>query len=163
MRRFVPALVALVLACAAPARPEAAGAAAAEVKYPRYASLRAGKVNVRTGPGRRYPIAWVFVRQGLPVQVIGAFEAWRRIRDWEGTEGWVHQSLLSRRASVILLKGPEGLYRRASREAPLVARIERRAIGRPIACEGAWCRVEFAGLRGWIDRASIWGVEETPR
>ena len=36
---------------------------------PRFVSLRANEVNFRTGPGVRYPIEWVFMRAGLPVQV----------------------------------------------------------------------------------------------
>lgn len=132
---------------------------AAEPEYPRFGSLRAGKANVRLGPGRRYPIAWVFVRRGLPVRVIGAFETWRRIRDWQGTEGWIHQSLLSTRRSVIVIEGPKALRRAPSGSSPLVARVERGVIGRPIECKSAWCRVEMQGLRGWIDRRAVWGIE----
>ena len=64
---------------------------------PRFVSLRADEVNMRTGPGVRYPIDWVYARQGLPVQVIGEFEAWRQIRDSEGSTGWVHRTMLSGR------------------------------------------------------------------
>ncbi len=134
-------------------------AAAAEPDYPRFVSLRASKANVRIGPGRRYPIAWVFVRRSLPVQIIGAFETWRRIRDWEGAEGWIHQSLLSGRRSVIVLDGPLALRRAPSGGAPVVARVERGVIGRPIECRPAWCRVELQGRRGWIDRSAVWGIE----
>jgi hypothetical protein len=34
---------------------------------PRFASLRGSQVNVRTGPGVRYPIDWVFQRRSMPV------------------------------------------------------------------------------------------------
>ena len=126
---------------------------------PRFASLRAAKTNMRTGPGRRYPIAWVFVRRGLPVQVVGAFETWRQIRDWEGAEGWIHQSLLSDRPSVIVVGGEAALRREPAETAPTVARVAPRAVGRPIDCAEGWCRVEFGGLRGWIDRRALWGVD----
>ena len=36
---------------------------------PRFASLRASDVNLRTGPGTRYPIDWVFTHQGMPVEI----------------------------------------------------------------------------------------------
>ncbi len=146
--------LALLTAAGAPDR-----AVAVEPDYPRFVSLRAAKANVRIGPGRRYPIAWVFVRRSLPVQIIGAFETWRRIRDWEGTEGWIHQSLLSRRPSIIVIEGPRALRRMPSLAAPLVARVKRGVIGRPIECRPAWCRVEIQGLRGWIDRSAVWGVK----
>ncbi|HKH69397.1 MAG TPA: SH3 domain-containing protein, partial [Reyranella sp.] len=61
---------------------------------PRFASLRSDEVNVRTGPGPRYPIDWVFKRKAMPVEIVAEFENWRKIRDWQGASGWVHQSLL---------------------------------------------------------------------
>ena len=133
-------------------------AVAESAQNTRFVSLRASKANVRFGPGRRYPIAWVFAQRGLPVQIVGRFETWRRIRDWEGSEGWIHQSLLSTRRSVIVLDGPAGLRRKPGAKARLVARVERRAVGRLIGCDGAWCAAEFAGRNGWIRKAAIWGV-----
>ncbi len=62
---------------------------------PRYASLKTDRVNLREGPSKDHRTLWVFQRAGLPVEIIGEFETWRRIRDSEGTEGWVLHSLLS--------------------------------------------------------------------
>src|SRR5688572_19834056 len=61
---------------------------------PRFAVVRSDEVNVRTGPGPRYPIDWVFKRKGMPVEIVGEYENYRKIRDWQGAGGWVHQSLL---------------------------------------------------------------------
>ena len=33
---------------------------------PRFVSLRAGEVNLRTGPGVQYPVDWVYLRKNLP-------------------------------------------------------------------------------------------------
>src|SRR5919204_606278 len=69
---------------------------------PRFASLRSDEVNVRTGPGTRYPVDWVFKRKGMPVEIVAEFENWRKIRDWQGASGWVHQSLLTGKRSFII-------------------------------------------------------------
>ncbi|MDH3739779.1 MAG: hypothetical protein OER92_11340, partial [Alphaproteobacteria bacterium] len=37
---------------------------------PRFVSLRADAVNLRTGPGRRYPIDWVYTRSDLPIKIV---------------------------------------------------------------------------------------------
>ena len=37
---------------------------------PRFVSLRASEVNLRAGPGIRYPIQWVYQRRNMPVEVI---------------------------------------------------------------------------------------------
>jgi SH3-like domain-containing protein len=78
---------------------------------PRFVSLRASEVNLRTGPGIRYPIEWVFKRRDLPVEVVDEFESWRRIRDWEGTLGWVHQSMLRGRRTALVTGEPRVLRR----------------------------------------------------
>src|SRR5262245_5050819 len=62
---------------------------------PRFASLRSDEVNVRSGPGTRYPVEWVFKRKSMPVEIVAEYDIWRKIRDWQGASGWVHQSLLT--------------------------------------------------------------------
>ncbi|GBR06146.1 SH3 domain-containing protein [Acetobacter oeni] len=62
---------------------------------PRFASLRADKVNMRAGPGDRYPIQWVYHRRGLPVQIEREFDVWRLVEDSDGVKGWVHQATLA--------------------------------------------------------------------
>ena len=118
---------------------------------PRFVSLRANEVNFRTGPGVRYPIEWVFMRAGLPVQVIAEFDTWRKIRDPDGTEGWVHQSMLSGRRHVIVVNQVRSLRKAPEPAAPPIARLEPGVILRlkPAARPGArWSR----GRRGWLPR-----------
>ena len=70
---------------------------------PRYVSLRSNSVNLHVGPGKNYPVEWRYVLQNLPVEIIAEFDTWRQIRDWQGTQGWVHKSLLSGRRTVWVL------------------------------------------------------------
>ncbi|QEO16674.1 SH3 domain-containing protein [Acetobacter vaccinii] len=62
---------------------------------PRYAALRSDEVNMRAGPGRRFPILWVYHRQGLPVRIEREFDVWRLVEDQSGQKGWVQQATLS--------------------------------------------------------------------
>ncbi|MBM85471.1 MAG: hypothetical protein CMM47_05565 [Rhodospirillaceae bacterium] len=125
---------------------------------PRYVSLRAEEVNVRTGPGSRYPIAWVFQRRSLPVEVVAEFDTWRKIRDSDGTQGWVHQSMLSGRRTVLVIGDTRTLRLDPNRSAPVVARMEPGVLARLQACSYDWCEVKVSGLTGWVNRAYIWGV-----
>ena len=84
-------------------------------KTPRYVSLGSDRVNVRTGPGVRYPVAWRFVRRGLPVEIIAEYELWRKIRDRDGAEGWVHKSLLSGRRTVVVQGETRTFYKQPGR------------------------------------------------
>ena len=62
---------------------------------PRYAAFRSDLVNVRVGPGMRYPIDWSYHRRGLPVKIEREFDVWRLVEDSDGVKGWVHQAVLS--------------------------------------------------------------------
>lgn len=133
---------------------------------PRFAALRSDEVNMRSGPGTRFPIEWTYQRRELPVEIVREFELWRRIRDPEGTEGWVHQSTLMGRRSFVVRGAPGSevmLRRRAEDQATPVARLRPGVVGRLRACEPAspWCEAQIGDHRGFIKRADIWGVGPT--
>lgn len=126
---------------------------------PRFVSLRKDKVNVRTGPGVRYPVDWVFVYKNMPVEIVAEFKGWRKVRDWKGTTGWVHRSMLSGKYRWVIVRAKtEPMRREAKPEAPVVARLATKVVGRLKQCSGAWCEVSVNGIQGWIRRAAIWGV-----
>jgi SH3-like domain-containing protein len=125
---------------------------------PRFVSLRSEQVNVRTGPGERYPIDWIFNRKDLPVEIVAEFENWRKIRDFEGAEGWVHQRMLIGRRSILVRDKVRELHSKPQSEAEVVARLEPNVVAKLIECQGPWCRVEAQGIAGWLRRAEFWGV-----
>ena len=60
---------------------------------------------MRGGPDKAHDVAWIYTRAGWPVEITAEFENWRRIRDCDGSEGWVYHSLLSgRRMAAVQLK-----------------------------------------------------------
>jgi SH3-like domain-containing protein len=141
----------------------AGGAASAETSrpVPRFVSLRSDDVNVRTGPGLRYPVDFVYRRRHLPVEVVAEWDTWRKVRDWEGAIGWVHQSTLSSSRYALIL-APAGQLRTLKREpadgAAAVARAEPMVLGQVLECRPHWCRLDVQGNRGWLPRADLWGL-----
>src|SRR5438477_10938197 len=94
--RFVARLLGVLAAAFVfAALPAAAGESEAGQKLPRFVSLRSDQVNLRVGPGENYPIEWVLARKDMPVEVVEEFENWRIIRDGQGSEGWVHDSMVT--------------------------------------------------------------------
>jgi len=138
--------------------------AATGLPLPRFVPLRSDRVNLRVGPDTRFPVEWRYERRDLPVQVVREHEQWRRIRDVDGTEGWVHQSNLTPNRRTFLVRGnPAGevvVRRRADAESPAVARLRAGVIGRLRACEEAspWCEVQAQDARGFVLRSEIFGV-----
>lgn len=125
---------------------------------PRFATLKSDEVNVRTGPGSRYPIDWVFKRKMMPVEIVAEFENWRKIRDWQGASGWVYQGLLTGKRSFIVPAKAAPLYKTPTNSAEIVAKLEPEVTGEIRSCTGDWCRVRVSGVSGWLERTEIWGV-----
>lgn len=126
---------------------------------PRFVSLAGESINVRSGPGRQYPIRWVYARLGLPVRIVEEFDAWRKVEDHEGDQGWVHGSLLSRRRTVLVTADLAALHRTPARDARVLLKAERGVIGRLLDCDAAWCFLDVDGNRGWMERSALWGVQ----
>lgn len=131
------------------------------LKVPRFVSLRADKdkVFVRSGPALRYPVKWIFQKEKLPVEVIQEFDTWRKIRDIDGDEGWIHQSLLSGDRTV-LVRGDDlvPLQKDEDSHERLVARLEPDVIADLARCHKALCEVSAGGFTGWADRKFLWGI-----
>jgi SH3-like domain-containing protein len=129
---------------------------------PRFVSLKPDRVNVRGGPTRDHEVTFVYTRAGLPVEITAESDNWRRIRDWEGSEGWVYHSLLSgRRSAVVMPKDKEALvslHDRGDQAAAVVARLQAGVLAAVKRCTGAWCHIVGAGFDGWAVQEQLWGV-----
>jgi SH3-like domain-containing protein len=141
-----------------------AGAAAAKTdpnrKPPYWASISAGQARMRTGPGRTYPASWFYQRQGLPVQVIEVFPGWRKVRDPEGTDGWMISQLISERRTAMVKGGGIAELREAPNVgSPVRFRAEPGVIGVLGACADGWCRFDVQGKAGFVEENRLWGVD----
>lgn len=138
---------------------------------PRFVSLKSDKVNLRVGPGRKFPISWRYKRAGLPVEIIQEFSLWRRIRDSDGTTGWVLHTLLSGQRTAIVAPWdrkvePNGVvrasmllgHRSASSDSSTAARLEAGLQASVNRCTGAWCELAAQGTRFWVKQNKLWGV-----
>jgi len=169
-RRNAAGILALMVALAstvdsipaASAAGDMAVGAASGLPLPRFVSLKPDRVTVRGGPNRDHEIEFVFTRSGLPVEITAESDNWRRIRDWEGSEGWVYHSLLSgRRTALVAAKQPDELvplYDKADAQSALVARLQPGVLASVKHCSGTWCHISGPGFDGWIVQDRLWGV-----
>jgi SH3-like domain-containing protein len=161
-KRLIASLV-VALACLAglpdrPVRAETAIDNPSGLPVPRFVSLRSDEVNLRTGPGLNYPIEWVYQRRGLPVEVIDEFDTWRQIRDFEGTEGWVHQSMIDGQRTFLIVNDEQKIVMTPEDHAKTAARLQKGVVGEIQECDASgWCLVSVKGYRGWIRHADFWG------
>jgi SH3-like domain-containing protein len=130
---------------------------------PRFVSLKSDRVNARSGPNKDQDVRWVYTHAGMPVEVTAEFENWRRIRDWEGAEGWVYHSLLSgkRTATVVPNKAKDELvplFEKADIESSIVARLQPGVLGALKSCNGNWCQFSGKGFDGFVRQERLWGA-----
>lgn len=167
-----------------PAAPPAARPAPANIgsntglPLPRFAALRADEVNMRSGPGTRYPILWLYKRRDLPVKIEREFDVWRLIEDADGVKGWVHQATLVGTRSFVVTASettetttPPGqtakdhgtgtvLRDDPRNDAGIVAILRPGVTGRMRTCPTGsdWCRVSVHNYSGWLQRSAIFGL-----
>jgi SH3-like domain-containing protein len=140
---------------------------ASGLPVPRFVSLKSDRVHSRQGPGTEYKVLWVYRRAGLPLEVIREYDGWRQVRDSEGAEGWVVQSLVSGRRTALVMpwelkdgkKAPKVKLLSDDRESSSpVAILEAGVITNIRSCDSRWCYVSVGDYRGYIEQKRLWGV-----
>jgi SH3-like domain-containing protein len=137
---------------------------ASGLPLPRFVSLKGSSVNARVGPGLNYGIEWRYLKSGIPMEIIQEFDNWRRVRDSDGSEAWINQALLSGRRTAVVAPWHRGAERTMSlhaspdQNARVVAHLEPGVVGGLRLCNGIWCEMEVANVRGWIRQTELWGA-----
>ena len=123
-----------------------------------FQSLRFDESYMRAGPGKRYPIKWIFLYKGLPVKILDNYENWRKIEVHDGTKGWMHKSQLSKNRTIIFITDTT-LYNKPKNDSSILAYIEISSILVLKNCGEKWCKVysKEHNLSGYIYRETIWG------
>jgi len=137
---------------------EDAGAQSAR-QVPYWASLARGEARMRVGPSVNYPASWVYRRRDLPVRVLEVYSSWRKVEDPDGTQGWMHVSLLQSAPTAIVRSGVIAQMRDGpSADSRLLFRLEPGVVGRLSGCANGWCGFDVRGQRGYVLARSLWGA-----
>ena len=136
-----------------------AASAQSRRETPYWASIASGQAMLRTGPGRRYPATWTYVRADLPIRVVEIYRNWRRVQDPDGTTGWMLVSLLSdTRTAIVRGESPRPMHEQPDEVSAIRFRAAPGVVGRISRCGGGWCRLDVQGRSGFIRTDHIWGV-----
>lgn len=140
-----------------------AAAPAQDKKPPYWASIVPNAARIRTGPGRNFPALWEYRRAGLPVKVVAVHEAWRKVRDPDGAEGWMQANMLSEARTGLVRGEVRPMRARPNASAPIAWRAEAGVVGKLRGCRDGWCDFDVKGRRGWIEAGQLWGIEPGER
>jgi SH3-like domain-containing protein len=129
---------------------------------PRFVSLKANKVNVRKGPSSEHGVAWVYQQKGLPVEIIAESDNWRKVRDADGTEGWILQSMLAGKRHAVVAHWAKDkhvfLMAGSSQQSGVVAQLAPGALTKVQSCDGDWCYLTTIDYEGYAKQTDLWGV-----
>ncbi|MBC6445109.1 MAG: hypothetical protein GDA50_06735 [Alphaproteobacteria bacterium GM202ARS2] len=130
---------------------------------PYFASLRQKDVSMRSGPGVRYPVQWVYTRASIPLEVLAHYKEWRRVRDWDGESGWVKAQFLAKTRFVVVTDATRALYQKPSVDSSVVAKIQQGVFAQLQRCQRSWCLVTADEHKGWLRRHEFWGTHPDER
>ena len=160
--RIIFSVLALLMISFSPVRAQGpADEGETGLTIPRFVSLRSNHITARSGPGARYPIEWVYMQKSAPVEIIAEFELWRKIKDWQGSESWVHKSMLSGKRSVkVITPGENNVYAKDDFKAKIIAKVEDEVVGEIEKCpvNNSFCKIKFASITGWVPRQNLYGI-----
>lgn len=157
-RHFAIIMIVLLLSSIVVGSPNFHAYAQESTFTPHFLSLRWDKANVRIGPGQQYPILWEFRRAHLPVEAIGKFESWIKIRYSDGEEGWIHSRLTSEKRWAMINGTSQVLRVQPSNMAKALLIAEVGVLGQIEICQNSWCKIRIRKMRGWVPTSFLWGI-----
>ena len=159
MKAIILTIIAIILpVCSAFSAETSSG-----LPLPRMVSLRTEPVNVRSGPGTKYPIEWVYQQKGAPVEIISEYDTWREIKDWEGSVSWVHKTMLTGRRFVkVVSLGENNVFNSNNYNSKVIAKVEDGVVGEVKKCSknNEFCLIKFDTIEGWVPKKILFGIYE---
>ena len=122
-----------------------------------FLSLKKNKVYVRYGPGKSYPIKYIYKKKFLPIKVIDKKDNFRKIIDHKKNSGWIHRSQL-RKSKSLITTSTKILFKKPTKFSKPLAKLDEGRLLIIKKCEKDWCNVETGEFSGWIKKNNIWGI-----
>ena len=122
-----------------------------------FLSLKKDKVYVRYGPGKNYPIKYIYKKKFLTIKVIDKKDNFRRIIDHKKNSGWIHQIMLRKLNSLIVLE-EKIVFRKSTKFSKPLAKLKKGRLVMIKKCKINWCKIETGDYIGWIDTKNVWGI-----
>jgi len=122
-----------------------------------YLSLKKDKVYVRYGPGKNYPIKYIYKKKFLPIKVIDKKDNFRRIIDHKKNSGWIHQIMLRKLNSLVILE-EKIVFKKNNKFSKPIVKLKKGRLVIIKKCEINWCKIETGNYSGWIETKNVWGI-----
>ncbi|HIJ78430.1 MAG: SH3 domain-containing protein [Desulfobulbaceae bacterium] len=130
---------------------------AATVAQAEMVSVTLPKVNMRSGPGEKYPILWE-LGKGFPLKVEERKGNWLKVSDFENDVGWIYKKLVAKKAHLIVKKERINIRSGPGSNYKIVGKAKYGVVLRTIKNGKGWVQIKHEnGLTGWVKRSLLWG------
>ena len=125
-------------------------------------SVTGDDINMRSGPGTNYKTMWE-LGNGFPLIVLKRSGQWLRVRDFEGTIGWLHKDVVSKSPHMIVKVHKNSKKRINIRSGPgtkyrIVAKAYYGVVFETLQQKDGWVQIQHEkGVTGWVNRSLLWG------
>ncbi len=112
--------------------------------------------NVRSGPNGSYDVLWQ-VERHYPLEVIRREGAWCYFKDFEGDEGWIHDSLIGKIAAVITKRDKCHIRSGPGIRFDLLFIVGKGVPFKVASEKSDWLEVVHGdGDKGWVHKSLVW-------
>ena len=122
-----------------------------------FLTLRNDKVNLRQGPSFEYPIKIFYKKKYLPVLVQEKSDNFRKIRDHENNNGWIHISQLSKKKAGISIEERLVVFKNPTIYSKPLVILAKGRLCLILKCKNEWCKIKVDKFKGWVKKENLWG------
>lgn len=121
-----------------------------------YVSVKKDAVNIRSGPSTSSKVVWQ-VFESFPLEVIKRDGKWLNVVDFEGDKGWIYETLISSKKTVIVNVETANMRSGPSTDDPIVATVKKGVVFEPLEMKSDWMKVRYKNeITGWMHNSLIW-------
>ena len=119
-------------------------------------AVKSDIANIRSGPGVKFELLWQ-VEKYHPILVLEKKEGWYRFKDFEGDEGWIHETLVDKTETVIVRVRRCNIRSGPGTQYDIAFAVDKGIPFKVLKKEGRWLNVQHAdGDTGWIFNSLVW-------
>ena len=121
-----------------------------------YVSVKKDGVNIRSGPSTKNNVIWQ-VFKSFPLEVLKREGRWAYVVDFEGDKGWIYETLVTSKKTVIVNVETANMRAGSSTDDPVIATVKKGVVFEPLEMNGDWMKVRYKNeLTGWMHNSLLW-------
>jgi SH3-like domain-containing protein len=121
-----------------------------------YVSVKKDGVNIRSGPSTKSNVIWQ-VFESFPLKVLKREGKWASVVDFEGDKGWIYESLITSKKTVIVNVETANMRSGSSTNDSIIATVKKGVVFEVLEMNGAWMKVRHKDeITGWMHNSLLW-------